>query len=285
MKVFVIEYLENKMRADRKQFWKGLEASFRNDIDIIRCPQKRHGYFLATENGEPFPLSGYDIIFIHESDQDYNRASDYLELAGKEGLPYVCYSDGAVSVIAPNLKKLQIQKMPLSLLKANIRTFFEKLKNTEKPSLDSFYSLVGLDLRLEAAIELLEIFLPLDIELQLHQVDKCRDIGGKLLNRRQDVIHLLNSIYTDFQITLEVLESTNSEEESGYGLLCRLWDYCNRLQNAQTKEELKEIFLGKAVKAEYMHNDLDDLTMYDNGFHRTYEKLRDNLFAQLEERM
>src|SRR5437763_115535 len=158
MKIFVIEYLKEKERKWRKLFWKNLQSKFQGKIEVTLCNQVKHGGYLRNADGTPFDLTVYDLILIHDRDRDYTDDSNYVDLAKEKHKPFVCYSAGASSINAPSLPQFQIEKIPLNLLQNNIEKFLEHLDHEGTLTLEAFYSLVGIDSRLEAAIELLQMF-------------------------------------------------------------------------------------------------------------------------------
>lgn len=272
--ILVIEYFGE--RIERKQFWEKLSQLYleSRSVKISICPQNKTSGYLHNSDGTPFSLDPYDLIFVHESDKSYNVTDNYIDLAGDKSI--VCYSGGAVSVEVPKLNKFQIKSLPISLLKKNAAKFFDTLANESALSLELFYGLAGIDPKREASFNLLQMFLPLDIELQLGDLDKCRKQAELLIKKEDDeraATTLLHQIYATNSIQLP--QGTDSNSEVSVKLKDRLMLLAKMV--ATDKAPSLEIVFGYQLDENGNINKQEGSKLREEGFHKTFESLRDSL--------
>jgi hypothetical protein len=212
---------------------------------------------------------------VHDSDKGYNLTDNYVDLL--QNKPIVCYSDGATSVDISKLEKCQIKVFPLDILKKNAAKFFKRLAADGILTVDAFNELAGFDPHREAAISLLEKFLPLDIELQLGDVLNCRKQANLLIEEgtKNSIAELLNRIY---EINAaQPIQNVQPEAKVALKLKERLMSVA---EGVATQEALSmDVFFGYQVDESGSVNRHDPSNLREEGFHRTFEKLRDMLLG------
>jgi len=136
--------------------------------------------------------------------------------------------------------------------------------------------LLGFDSKRDASIKLLEMFLPLDIELQLGDQDRCRE-EAELLIKKEDaegsVTTLLQRIYT--MNIAQIPQSSNSNSEISVRLKDRLISLARTV--VTEKAPPLEVLFGYQVDGNGSVNKHDASKLRDEGFHKTFESLRNSL--------
>ncbi len=291
MKAFVIEYFDQSEpdRLERKQFWEGLRRRQTGQIEISLSKQERRGDFLVEADGNPFDIQEYDVLFIHSSDMQYSAGDSYIELAKVRGKAFVCYSGGTSAIDARALEECQIELMPLTKLRTNIELFFEDVARRGIVCPESFYLLAGIDPRLEAALDLLYFFLPLDIELQLKDgakyVEKCKARACELREQGAEITRLIRkALGIEFDpnaanLAIEAVALAD-DGQGAVSLLKTLLSHSERI----CTEDIDELVLTKIFGSGQISDDeLKDVDSEPEniGFHQTYKDFRDQLLASV----
>lgn len=157
--------------------------------------------------------------------------------------------------------------------------------------------LLGYNPAYEAAVDLLNKFFPLDIQLQLGDPDKCKKVAGELLQdaELQDIKRELSIImkgpiiYRGGCFEQEDSGTADSGEEpltlvNGLIELSRLFVCKSEDASSLSQSDLSKVFglLQREGDRDLIEN-LDSPILKEGGFHRRYERLRDRLFAILED--
>lgn len=169
--------------------------------------------------------------------------------------------------------------------------------------------------RIEYVIDLLQMFLPLDIDLQLVQFKsddedfgRCRNTAQSLLNSASEIVSLLSKITKEYvppqrfelsgaEVPANSMEkdtgiTTERSVEKGAGpavsqlnpavfLVSALLDMARKVHTVETREELLTIF-GRTTSAMEKENGIENPILEEKGFHRTLERLRDTLLKLVE---
>lgn len=165
MKILVIEFfpdLENSLdRKLRKERWLLLKSLYEPQGISIDIPEPlldsaglKLNNRMVGADGKPFSSEGYDVVFVHQGDADR-----YIDEAVSKKKPVVCYSGGGDPLDIDRISRLIIDFLPLHILEANLKAFFDELALNQKITLESFHALVGFDPILEARLALLHICL------------------------------------------------------------------------------------------------------------------------------
>lgn len=163
-----------------------------------------------------------------------------------------------------------------------LQSYVEKIDQTIEALLPSDNEYTN---RFDVAIELLQMFLPLDIELQLENgdgyVERCRETAAKLGQQEAMMKNMIDKI-TEQENNLRKLSYQSKSNTFSTTAYTRASDHLRKLlplaRKAQTagREELLEIFGFRFENGTKKVKDgKPDLN--ENGFHKLYEGLRDNL--------
>jgi hypothetical protein len=162
MNIQVIEYFPKDVpgRLIRKKRWVELKNDLQGKGINITIPTPRLDFegrkennVMVAEDGKPFSFEGYDITFIHKSDDDgytYQAALDNNNIK-----PFVCYSADPTELRIDRLSSFIIDFLPFDLLEKNLRPFFERLSVDRQITQEALFKLIGFDPSLEARLELL----------------------------------------------------------------------------------------------------------------------------------
>jgi hypothetical protein len=157
--------------------------------------------------------------------------------------------------------------------------------------------LLGSDPSYVASINLLNKFLPLDVELQLGSVEKCREAAHALTDERQQrEVAELFGLVTNRRIEFvdgELREPGGAVPAEGDALeslrrlmqLARACASVNGNGQGDDAKQLSEVF-GYQFNGDGKRR-LDSQSrplLSEKGFHRTYEGLRNKLLAVVEEK-
>jgi hypothetical protein len=301
MKALVIEYFggddrasteRRSLRSEREKFWRDIQAKGGGYLEVVLSGQEKTRGFLLEADGQPFVIDKFDMLFIHSGDRHYGAPASetYIKLARDKGKPYVCYSGGAERIRAPRLAECQIELLPLQTLKDNIEGFFNEVVRRRAITPTAFYVLAGIDPRLEATLALLNLFLPLDIELQLQEdegyVERCKHLARELEEQSDQMAELISQItgqeISEKQIKNRDREAVAIAKESGEAvrLLIDLFEHMARIKADNSDRALLVETFGYANGKRHGGTQPDALV--ETGFHRTYESLRDHLLAAVE---
>jgi hypothetical protein len=148
----------------------------------------------------------------------------------------------------------------------------------------------------EAAVDLLNKFFPLDIQLQLGDPDKCKKAARVLLQdseirgigRELSIILRRPIIYREGRFKEEDFRKhcSGSGEDplalvNGLIELSRLFDHNS---SGSSRSDLSTVFgLTPQEADESLIGNLGSPILKEDGYHRRYERLRDRLFAIVEE--
>jgi len=276
VKIFVIEDLTSSERAGRRHFWEGWRDAHPGAIDIIICPQERWYGHLCNPDGTPYGLLGYDVVFIHERDKEFPWGN-YVDLLRKDlRRPFVCYSNGYYTAKYEGLNQMRAEELPLIVMKSNISRFFSQIAKgglTER----AFFALAGLDSRREAAIALLERFLPLDLALQMLETDRCIEYAEDVAISKAEVTTLMAVAIDEGGSSEFPEENARVRRRRAQELLERLWAHSDRVRRANGVEDLLNVFGWAPAEGLSARRAETRERLAPDGFHCTYEKLRDSL--------
>lgn len=285
MRALVIEYFDEDEleRRERRRFWEGLQKRWEGTLDIILSHQLQDMKLRAR--GEPFDLQAYDLLFIHFNDMNYSTDHNYVDLAKSQEKPFVCYSGGATALEAPRLERCQIEEIPLAKLRTNIELFLEDVTKRETLCPESFYLLAGIDPRLEAALDLLYLFLPLDLELQMKDgdqyVEKCKARACELHRQNAEIERLVTkALRLERGPDPEAIEADAKNGKGTVPLLKTLLTHVERICTQDVNTALLSEILGFDREISEELGDVQ-LTGDNAGFHRTYQDFRDQLLASV----
>lgn len=289
MRAIVIEYFDeaDPERVERKQFWQALKEKWIGQFEISVSRQERINGFLVETVGRPLDVDPYDLLFVHSGDMNFTERYNYIDLAKQKGKAFVCYSGGATALEAPRLEQCQIDVIPLNRLRGNIELFIQDVINRGDLSSTSFYLLAGIDPRLEAALNLLYMFLPLDTELQLRDgeqyLQKCEARASELREQVGEIANLIRiALGLEFDPNLaetkDVVADGPSDVEGAIADLRTLMAHTEKvLDENVTATLLAEIF-GYCEEPNLVANNSQP-ELAKSGFHRTYQNLRDKLLS------
>jgi hypothetical protein len=152
------EFQDRKVRRDR---WFHLKASYEPiglSIDIqepaLDVDGEKLGGRFSDKDGKLFPVEGYQLVFVHQSDND-----GYVTEASSRMLPVICYGGAGEELEIGRLRSLIIDFLPLLYLESNINKFFDKVALDQEVTLEALNILIGFDPALEARLELLHMCL------------------------------------------------------------------------------------------------------------------------------
>lgn len=278
MRLLVIEHFTEE-RPERQRLWDGLIKKFDQQLELHFCRQEKDRGFLLEADGTPFQLAGYDVVFIHAGDKQYSPSENYVDLAKTKQKAFVCYSGGAEEVVAPRLRELQIDEMPLGVFSQNIGLFLERLAGDRGVTPEAFYLLADFDPRLEAAYNLLQMFLPLDLALQLQDLEECKAQAAFLIKNKDKAAGLLRQALGAARPSQERIEDAHLEDDDDpRGLLNSLWACAENLQAADEPRRFAGVCGDASGSSSSQHGPAEAPGSTKRNFHRTFEKLRDALF-------
>jgi hypothetical protein len=269
---------------------KSLETSIRSlDFDAVH---REHVWDIRELAAHPKPdfedakklfwgLVSDDVVLIHANNDFQHYWRDFIEQRCND-VYVVMYSGGGLA------KQKQTNPRHFAypeVVGTNIDVPWhlkEFLEACARKDSGPFDILLGLDPNLNAAVTILEAFLPLDIELQLGSVSECREKAEALIKQRSELQQILVNMIQRSGERLAVTGEKFAEvsEQSCARCLEKLMSFAERVQEGGVS--LDEVFgfqvdsQGKKV--------LDGegkpiLPLQEEGFHRTYEKLRDCLLG------
>lgn len=172
------EYRDRRIRRDR---WYELKTSYMPQgvlIDIAVPALDPEGNKLRDKfvdaRGAPFPVEGYDLVFVHQTDMDA-----YVDEAADKAISVVCYGGGGESLDIGRIDSLVIDFLPLRYLESNIRPFFDKVVADAGVTLDALNTLIGFNPALESKLEVLHMCLTREGALRLLNGDFSRELDSE----------------------------------------------------------------------------------------------------------
>jgi hypothetical protein len=137
--------------------------------------------------------------------------------------------------------------------------------------------------RLQDVVDLLQMFLPLDIQLQLNgpDVSGCKKEAALLDGKLPTIATLLGRI-TRHRIALEQLQSVTAEAGNGdsLALVRKLMKHVELVGESDKRSDMSAIFGVKPQSSAGLENNPRNSDI--EGFHSTYERLRDTLLDLAE---
>lgn len=153
-----------------------------------------------AENGTFPDFQQYDMLLVHNKDAVDKFSNIMNDCSEGENLSYlfILYSDGWSNYEEKALNNgFRSIKLSANYLRENLGHFLKKFieaKATNTIQDLQLAELCGFNPKLDSALELLQLFLPLDIQLQLGDSDKCKNTATSFDTGKANAHGLLNKV-------------------------------------------------------------------------------------------